>query len=150
MFLIEVHQQRRLAEGVEPDVYQLFLVGKGWRIRTPSLAPISDRGYVDAVEKWISVVSLACLGHQFTPILQKQRIGIVRLPDTAILIRRQVGTPRAGIAVPVREGVLVSVWHQPNGQRLAVFSRFAQRQINDFPMELAPFGFDHVPNPSTI
>ena len=137
-------------ESCEPDIRQLFLIGKVRHIRTPSFAPISNGGDVDAVEKWISVVSLACLGHQFTPILQKQRIGIVRLPDTAILIRRHIGTSRAGIAVPVREGVLVSVWHQPNGQRLAVFSRFAQRQINDFPMELAPFGFDHVPNPSTI
>jgi hypothetical protein len=147
---IEIHQQRCVWEGVEVDVDQSLVNRPLGQIRPPAFAPIADGRDVHRIEIRVAVVTLAGLAHQRAPALDKQRIGGIRRPDFAILVRGLVGAARSGVAIPLGQRIGLIVRHQADGQRLVVLAGFVQRRVQNLPTILAACGLELRPEPAQV
>src|SRR5437588_13133499 len=109
-----------MGKSVEPDVYERLLVRKRWHVGTPAFTPVAHRRDVHAVEVRITVIAFSCFGHELAPILQVQRVGEIRLPDSSVLVAGLVGPPRTGFLVPLGQLVLIRIGHPTPSRWLTV------------------------------
>jgi len=148
--LIEVHQQWRVFECIQPNVDERLLKWKRRHVRTPAFAPVTDRRNIDAFQKWIAVIAPARFGDQLAPIFQVQRIGKVWLPDFAVFVGVFVRAPCSGFSNPFRQCVFIRIGHQTDGKRLSVCACLRYREIDDCPIEFPRLWLEHIPIPTAI
>src|ERR1019366_9078966 len=82
---IEIHEQLRLAKGLQIDVDQALLYLELGHVIAPSFAPVPDGRNIDAIQIWMPIVAPARLGHKGAPMFQVQRIAEIWLPNVRVL-----------------------------------------------------------------